>query len=111
MKVRFRKEELKKSLISLGSVALALLLYFYIVNGQIMLADSLCLSGILFFSVALWRVVRLLGLFDMTFYSWKKLTGKVNTDFYEYTQRNPYTGRFEELLILSVAFILISIIL
>ncbi len=111
MKFRLNKGELKKSLLSLVIVAASLMVYFYIIEGQVAIADSLCLSGILFLSIALWRVVRILGLFDRTFYSWKKMAGKVKTDFYQYTQENPYTERFEELLILSVAFILISIIL
>ena len=111
MKFRLNKGELKKRLLSLVIVAASLMVYFYIIEGQVAIADSQCLSGILFLSIALWRGVRILGLFDRTFYSWKKMAGKVKTDFYQYTQENPYTERFEELLILSVAFILLSIIL
>ena len=111
MRIRLEPKELKKSLLSLAVVALALLVYFYIREGKLQIADSLCLSGVLFFSVALWRVVRILGLFDRTFHSFKLMTGKTKQDFFEYTQENPYTEKFIELLICSVAFILISLIL
>ena len=111
MRIHLEPKELKKSLMSLSVVALSLLVYFYIRDGKWAFADSLCLSGILFFSVSLWRVVRILGLFDRTFHSFRLLTGRTKQDFYEYTQENPYTEKFVELLICSVAFILISLIL
>ncbi len=111
MRIHLEPKELKKSLGSLAVVALALVLYYYIREGKLLIADSLCLSGILFFSVALWRVVRILGLFDRTIHSFQLMFGKTKQDFYEYTQENPYTEKFLELLICSVAFILISLIL
>ena len=112
MKIHLETKELKKSLISLTVVAVALLVYFYIREGAWQIADSLCLSGVLFLSVALWRVVRMLGLFERTIFSFRVLiSGKFKQDFYEYSQENPYTERFVELLICSVAFILISLIL
>lgn len=111
MRIRLEPKELKKSLTSLCVVAISLLVYFYIRQGKLLIADSLCLSGILFLSVALWRVVRILGLFDRTIHSFRLMSGKTKQDFYEYTQENPYTERFVELLICSVAFILISLIL
>ena len=111
MKIRLEPKEFKKSLLSLIVVAIALLAYFYFVDKAWKIADSLCLSGILFFSVALWRVVRMLGLFDRTIHSFLILRKKTKQDFFEYTQENPYTENFLELLICSVAFILISLIL
>ena len=111
MRFHLQPKEWTKSLLSLTVVAVALLAYFYITDNKLMLSDSLCLSGILFFSVALWRVVRMLGLFDRTIHSYKLLTKKTKQDFFEYTQENPYTENFIELLICSVAFILISLIL
>jgi hypothetical protein len=111
MRIHLETKELKKSLRSIGVVALALLVYFYIQEGKWLISDSLCLSGILFFSVALWRVVRVLGLFDRTIHSFRLMTGGTKQDFYEYTQENPYTERYLELLICSVVFILISLIL
>ena len=111
MRFHLQPKEWTKSLLSLTVVAVALLVYFYITDNKLMLSDSLCLSGILFFSVALWRVVRMLGLFDRTIHSYKLLTQKTKQDFFEYTQENPYTENFIELLICSVAFILISLIL
>jgi len=111
MKFHLDSKELKNSLLSMSVVTVSLLVYFYIQEGKLAFADSLCLSGVLFLSVALWRVVRILGLFDRTFHSFRLLTGKTKQDFYEYTQENPYTERFVELLICSVAFILISLIL
>lgn len=111
MRFHLEPKELKKSLLSLGVVALSLLVYFRIMDGLWLIADSLCLSGILFFSVALWRVVRILGLFDRVIHSYKLMIGRTKQEFYEYTQENPYTEKFEELLICSVAFILISLIL
>lgn len=111
MRFHLQPKEWTKSLLSLTVVAVALLVYFYITDNKLMLSDSLCLSGILFFSVALWRVVRMLGLFDRTIHSYKLLTKKTKQDFFEYTQENPYTENFIELLICSVAFILISLIL
>ena len=111
MRFHLEPKEWKKSLLSLTVVAVALMVYFYITDDKLMISDSLCLSGILFFSVALWRVVRMLGLFDRTIHSYKLLTKKTKQDFFEYTQDNPYTENFIELLICSVAFILISLIL
>ena len=111
MRIHLQTKEFKKSLLSLGVVAIAILVYLYIRDGKLLISDSLCLSGVLFFSVALWRVVRILGLFDRTIHSYRLMTGKTKQDFYEYTQENPYTEKFIELLICSVAFILISLIL
>ena len=111
MRIHLERKELKKSLLSISVVALSILVYFHIMEGKWLLADSLCLSGVLFLSVALWRVVRILGLFDRTIYSFRRMTGKTKQEFYEYTQENPYTEKFIELLICSVAFILISLIL
>lgn len=109
MKLRLHKKELKKSLLSLSVVSVILLIYFYIIRGQLLLGESLFLAGVLFFSIALWRIVRLLGLFDLTFYSFKKWTKHVDTDFQQYLQDNPYTEHFEELLIVSLVFMLVSI--
>ena len=111
MSIHLEPKELKKSLLSLTVVAIALLVYFYIVDKELMIADSIGLSGILFLSIALWRVVRILGLFDRTIHSYKVVFGKTKQDFFEYTQENPYSEKFIELLICSVAFILISLIL
>ena len=111
MRIHLDRKELKKSLLSISVVAVSILVYFYIMKGKWLIGDSLCLSGVLFLSVSLWRVVRILGLFERTIYSFRLMTGKTKQEFYEYTQENPYTERFVELLICSVAFILISLIL
>ncbi len=111
MRFRLHKKELKKGLLSISVVSIILLIYLYIIRGQLLLGESMFLAGVLFFSIALWRIVRLLGLFDLTFYSVKKWTKRVDTDLQQYLQDNPYTEHFEELLILSLAFILVSAIL
>ena len=111
MRFRLRQKELKKSLISASVVALVLGVYLYIIRGQLEVSETLFLTGILFFTAAMWRMVRLLGLFDLTFYSMKKMTGKLEMDFHEYTEQNPYTESFLELLLVSAAFILISVVL
>lgn len=110
MKIRLDKKELRKSLLNLIAVAVIIFVYYYITKGMFLLADSVFMSGLLFFCIALWRIVRILGFFESTIYSFKKMFKKTDVEFYEYTQDHPYTEHFVELLILSIAFIVMSMI-
>lgn len=103
--------EFKKSLINVFAVFVGLIVFLAITKKSFMPSSALFLSGLLFFCVGLWRVVRHLGMFDSTIFSYKRMFRKVKGEFADYLQEHPYTERYVELLIVSAAAMVISQIL
>ena len=70
------KRELLKNLVWMVVLTAGIALYYGWLYGQLLLGSAVFLSGLLFFCIGLWRVVRHLGLFDSTIYGTKRLFGK-----------------------------------
>lgn len=102
------KRELLKNLVWMVVLTASIALYYGWLYGQLLLGSAVFLSGLLFFCIGLWRVVRHLGLFDSTIYGTKRLLGKTKVDFVEYLEQNPYRQSFWEALLLGFLFMAIS---
>ena len=99
---------LLKNLLWMLILAAAITLYYLYLDGELRPVDGLFLSGVFFLCIGLFRVVRRLGFFDSAIYGTKRLLGQTKQDFWEYTNEHPYTERYQELLLLSAVFILVS---
>ncbi len=108
MRGKLDRRGLMKNLLWMLLLAAVITLYYLRLDGQLRPVDGLFLSGIFFLCVGLFRVVRRLGLFDSAIYGTQRLLGRTKQSFFEYTNEHPYTQRYQELLLLSAAFILAS---
>lgn len=102
------KKELRHTLVQIGVVFGAIMLYYYVVKKQVLLSDSLFLAGLLYFTIGLWREVRRLGFFNMAIYSTKRLFRRTNETFADYVDSHPYEERFVEPLLTGLVVMVIS---
>ena len=115
MKFKITKQEILKNLIWIGVLAVGIGLYYYSQYKTVLIQDSLFLSGLFFLCVGLYRVVRHLGLFDTTIYSFKKLSGRMEQDertldCYDYWNEHPYVQPVWEILFTSICAMVIGLI-
>lgn len=110
MKLHLTAKEFAKSTIAVLVVAVMITLYYRWLYALWMIGDALFLAGLLGVCIGLFRVVRLLGMFDSTIYGAKRLTGKTKQDFADYLQSNPYTQPFAEQLLVGLVAIGISFV-
>ena len=103
MNISINKKELTKSLFGIVLLSVGITIYYQSLYGMLLIGDSLFLSGLFFLCIALFRIVRHLGLFDSMIYGTKKLFSKTEQDFFEYIEDNPYQKRVMEVLMVAIA--------
>lgn len=64
-----------KNLALEGALAIVVSLYFYYIYKKILIIDSLFLCGMIFLCIGAFRIVKHMGLFDLTTYGMKKFAG------------------------------------
>ena len=69
---KISKKELFKNFMWELILVAVITIYFYLQYEKVLILDSLLLSGILFFSVGLFRVTMHLGLFNLVIFGFKK---------------------------------------
>lgn len=108
MRARLDKRELLKNLVWMLILAVGITLYYWRLYKALMVGDALFLSGVLALCAGLYRVVCRLGFFDGAVYGTKKLFRQTKESYYDYVNSHPYTKRYQELLLLSAVFMLVS---
>lgn len=118
MKVKWSKNEFKAIIIQELVVFILLFIYTRYVNLSYDYNDLLFITGGLFICLSLYRMTRILGLYDSTIYGFKNI-GKVfnfksektlEKDLNDYINNNKYTKTYIEPLITGIFIIIVSFI-
>lgn len=103
-------------------LAAGILLYFYKINGIFQFSDSCFLTGLLFCCIGLYRITRILGLFDLPIYGFKKFgevlfnksykkSESALGDYSDYRLKAIYTQSAAEPLLIGSALVAASLAL
>ena len=93
---KLSKKSVAKMALSAVLLAVGILLYFYRLYGELRPADACFLSGLFICCVGLFRVVRVLGFFDLPIYGFKKLGEVIHTKFSDH--KEPTMGSYADYL-------------
>lgn len=114
----------KKSMIKTVAAALALtvgvFVYFRRMTGEFRFADACFMAGLFFCCLGLFRLVRVLGLFDLPIYGFKKLYATVRSkfndgaekpygDYADYLQSVSYDASVTEPLLTGAVLVAVSL--
>lgn len=119
---KIQKKSMVKTSLSALMLAVGILCFYYKTGGALRISDSSFLTGLLFSCIGLYRVTRLLGLFDLPIYGFKKM-GEVLLDrsykksesrlgdYADYKERFIYMPSVMEPCLVGGIFIALSLLL
>lgn len=84
-----QKRTMGKSAASAAATVLVITLLLRVRHGQWMVVDALFYAGLLMLAVGCWVLVRWLGLFDLTEYSFKRFVHSVTRKNYDQPDEHP----------------------
>ena len=101
-------------------LVVGILIYYYRIDSTLRLSDACFLSGLFFCCVGLFRVVRLLGLFELPAYGFQKLFETVRSaaghepesaigDYADYQQSRTFDASVTEPMLVGALLILLSL--
>lgn len=116
------KKSVWKMALSGVLLAAGICVYYYRLYGEMRLADGCFLSGLFFCCIGLFRVVRILGFFDLPIYGFKKVREIVQTkigdkreptmgDYADFQQNYTYERSFTPPLLTGVVLIILSMVI
>lgn len=115
----FSKKSFLKTVLSAVLLAVGFSAYFFRIYGEMRVADACFLAGLFFCCIGLFRIVRILGLFDLPTYGYKKVWDILQTkldeerepkigDYADYRQNQVYEPCFTEPLAVGAVMVLIA---
>ncbi len=110
-----------KTVVAALVLTVGVVIYFWRMTGEVRPGDGCFMAGLFFLCLGLFRLVRVLGLFDLPIYGFKKLYYALRTrwdddvekpykDYADYLDKTTYDASVTEPLVTGIVLMLLSLV-